>query len=315
MSGTGPYRTLPLGHVGATEVARVQALATAQQFLEALKERELNVATAESLTAGLISSTLVDVPMLSNHVYGGCVVYDSDAKRMLLKVQVPNVYSEECAAEMATGLLAATRAAVAIAVTGHASIATMQDAELLGRVDMSVAVRQADDNGDETAPIVRTRAVHIGQETAADATADPDTDVEEAARDAAVVMAFLSAFDLNAGACAGFKCASLIQLYGVRDYIRQRTVARALRFALRVVLELTPDQIAATIVQTVPYDGKYTGCGEPSAVLHKHLPPGSGVPPGRHPPSDLFSAECAEGVRENNARKRRRRLWGSWTAP
>lgn len=311
-------RTAPTGHVGAHETARVLALAAAQEFLETLDQRGLSVATAESLTAGLIASTLVDVPRLSGLVYGGCIVYDSDAKRVMLKVATPNVYSEACAAEMATGLLAATRASVAVAVTGHASVATPADFDLLGVVDVGVAVRQAGPDGKETAPVVRTRRVAIGQE-GADAGGegegdfvDPDTTQQETERDRAVTGAFVSAFTANAGNCTPpVQCAPLVQLFGVRDYIRHVTVVRALRFALRVVRDLTEQQVRATVVAALPFDGRFAGCGEPSRVLATHLPVGA-APPAAHPPSDHPSPGCPVGPPELNARKRQRLLWRDW---
>jgi nicotinamide mononucleotide (NMN) deamidase PncC len=73
----------------------------AKVFLEDLKERQLNVATAESLTSGMIASSLVNAPLYGSYVYGGFATYDSDAKRIVIGVKVRDVYTRECALEMA----------------------------------------------------------------------------------------------------------------------------------------------------------------------------------------------------------------------
>ena len=56
------------------------------------KNWELQIATAESLTAGLIFSTLGDIPFGGRNKYGCFSVYDTDAKRVLLGVTADDVY-------------------------------------------------------------------------------------------------------------------------------------------------------------------------------------------------------------------------------
>ncbi len=51
-----------------------------------LREREETIATAESLTGGLVSSTLTDVPGSSDYFVRGFVTYAYDAKRQALSV-------------------------------------------------------------------------------------------------------------------------------------------------------------------------------------------------------------------------------------
>lgn len=51
-----------------------------------LRDREETIATAESLTGGLISSTLTDVPGSSDYFERGFVTYAYDAKRQALSV-------------------------------------------------------------------------------------------------------------------------------------------------------------------------------------------------------------------------------------
>ena len=66
---------------------------------------DLSLATAESLTGGLIFSTLVDMPLGGSTKYGCFSVYDTDAKRIFLGVTAPDVYTHRCATEMAVGVL------------------------------------------------------------------------------------------------------------------------------------------------------------------------------------------------------------------
>lgn len=73
-------------------------------------------------------------------LYGGFVVYDTDAKRMWAGVRTRGVYTEQTAYQMAYGSLLNSRAMVSIAVTGHA-MPFFDDRDELGIVDIGVAVR------------------------------------------------------------------------------------------------------------------------------------------------------------------------------
>jgi PncC family amidohydrolase len=96
------------------------------------------IATAESLTSGLIMSTLVDIPSFGYLKYGGFMVYDTDAKRTFIGVTENNVYTEKCAIQMAKGILLNSNATIAIAVTGHA-MPLPSDTEHIGKVDICIA--------------------------------------------------------------------------------------------------------------------------------------------------------------------------------
>lgn len=75
------------------EVARQQAtriemdrLEVARQIIESLSSKGLSVATAESLTGGLLSSALVDIPGASDCVRGGVTTYQTPMKAHVLNV-------------------------------------------------------------------------------------------------------------------------------------------------------------------------------------------------------------------------------------
>lgn len=83
------------------------------------------IAAAESCTGGMVTTALTDIPGSSAVVERGFVTYTNAAKTELLGVK-PNTLaahgavSEEVAAEMARGALAASHAQIAISVTGIA---------------------------------------------------------------------------------------------------------------------------------------------------------------------------------------------------
>ncbi|GAA4330385.1 CinA family protein [Pigmentiphaga soli] len=88
-----------------------------------MKTHDLVLTTAESCTAGLIASTLAELPGAGSLLDSAFVVYSPDAKQRCLGVRAEtierhNLTSEPVAREMALGALAATRANVAIANTG-----------------------------------------------------------------------------------------------------------------------------------------------------------------------------------------------------
>lgn len=106
----------------------------------------IRLATAESLTGGLISATLTSVPGSSYAVAGGIVSYMVDVKESVLRVspatiETEGVVSEETASQMALGALDALNADVAAAVTGVAGPGGGTAQTPVGTVCLSVAVR------------------------------------------------------------------------------------------------------------------------------------------------------------------------------
>lgn len=104
----------------------------------ATRDKYLQVATTESLTAGLIMSTLVDIPWGGYLKYGCFGVYDTDAKRVFNGVSVDDVYTHKCASEMAIGVLKNSNATLSIAVTGNA-MPLNEHANMLGEVFIGIA--------------------------------------------------------------------------------------------------------------------------------------------------------------------------------
>ncbi len=104
----------------------------------ATEDKWLQIATSESLTAGLIMATLVDIPWAGYVKYGCFGVYDTDAKRVFNGVTVDDVYTHKCAKEMAIGTLKNSNATIALAVTGNA-MPYANNADKLGEVFIGIA--------------------------------------------------------------------------------------------------------------------------------------------------------------------------------
>jgi nicotinamide-nucleotide amidase len=134
----------------ALDSLRKLAHQSAYNLLEEMNNRAtktswLQVATTESLTAGLILSTLVDIPFGGYLKYGGFGVYDTDAKRVFNGVKVDDVYTHRCAKEMAIGVLKNSNATLAVAVTGNAMPLT-EHVDMLAEVFIGIAGYDASGN-------------------------------------------------------------------------------------------------------------------------------------------------------------------------
>ena len=97
----------------------------AQTLLSIAKDKHLMIVTAESCTGGMVGAAITDIPGSSAIFDRGFVTYTNAAKAQMLGVKVPTLdthgaVSEQVAAEMACGALAASNAQIAVAVTGIA---------------------------------------------------------------------------------------------------------------------------------------------------------------------------------------------------
>ncbi len=96
------------------------------RLIEAFRERKMLLATAESCTGGLIAGLVTAVPGSSDILDCGFVTYSNEAKSRMIGVPADLIatrgaVSAEVARAMAAGALAASRADVAVAVTGVAA--------------------------------------------------------------------------------------------------------------------------------------------------------------------------------------------------
>ncbi|HSD54315.1 MAG TPA: CinA family protein [Burkholderiales bacterium] len=90
-----------------------------------LKEKGLTLVTAESCTGGWVAQAITSASGSSEWFDRGFITYSNEAKREMLGVRPETLerhgaVSEETAREMAEGALAASRAQIAVAITGVA---------------------------------------------------------------------------------------------------------------------------------------------------------------------------------------------------
>lgn len=102
-----------------------ETLAEAAALLEAMKARNLTLATAESCTGGLIAAALTAIAGSSAVVLAGFVTYSNEAKTAMVGVPAELIrrvgaVSEEVARAMAEGALARSGASMALSCTGVA---------------------------------------------------------------------------------------------------------------------------------------------------------------------------------------------------
>ena len=102
-----------------------QVSGLAQQVVEQCVERQLTVATAESLTGGLVAGALTSVPGASRVVRGAVVAYATDIKASVLGVDATllatvGAIDERVAVQMAAGVARLLGADLGLACTGVA---------------------------------------------------------------------------------------------------------------------------------------------------------------------------------------------------
>lgn len=97
----------------------------AKEVGDSLHQQHKTIATAESITGGLIASTFVSVPNCSNWFLQGCVTYTNESKieRLNIDNNMLNAYgavSKQVAIGMAKGIRETAKSDIGISTTGYA---------------------------------------------------------------------------------------------------------------------------------------------------------------------------------------------------
>lgn len=113
----------------------------ARAVVQVAKYANVSIATAESLTGGLLSSLLTSVPGSSEIFKGGVVAYSNSAKQDVLKLDAAliasGVITTEVALAMATNVTEVLDANFGLACTGVAGPGS-QDGKPVGEVHIAV---------------------------------------------------------------------------------------------------------------------------------------------------------------------------------
>lgn len=96
-----------------------------EEIVAQLTQQELTIATAESLTAGMLSSAIADVPGASAVLQGGVVAYNNSIKHRVLGVSADTLAARgavdaETAKQMAAGVRQRFNADLGVSTTGVA---------------------------------------------------------------------------------------------------------------------------------------------------------------------------------------------------
>jgi nicotinamide-nucleotide amidase len=145
----------------------------ATELIARYRAAGLMAATAESCTGGLIAGLLTEIPGSSTVLERGFVVYSNAAKQELLGVPAETLarhgaVSRETAVAMAEGALRASRAEVAVSVTGIAGPDGGSTAKPVGLVHFACArrgrptVAREEQFGDIGREAVRLASVRVG---------------------------------------------------------------------------------------------------------------------------------------------------------
>ena len=102
------------------------------KVVEKLKAKKLTIATAESVTAGLVSSHLAEIEGTSKILKGAIVAYQNEVKENILKIDSEIIdkhssVSREVATLMAENVRKILKADIGVATTGVAGPAPLGD--------------------------------------------------------------------------------------------------------------------------------------------------------------------------------------------
>lgn len=117
----------------------------AEEIVHRLTEKNLKIATAESCSGGLLSSTLVNISGASNVFLEGIITYSYESKLNRLNIDLNRLMqfgavSEEIAYDMALNLKSLTGADITISVTGIAGPAGGSELKPVGLVYIAINI-------------------------------------------------------------------------------------------------------------------------------------------------------------------------------
>ncbi len=106
-----------------------------QELVALLIDKQLRIASIESLTAGLFASSIASVPNASKVLVGSLVTYTNDCKIKLLHmdeaiIQTHGVISSECVSAMATQGQSMFNSDIVVSFSGNAGPSVMEDKEV-----------------------------------------------------------------------------------------------------------------------------------------------------------------------------------------
>lgn len=133
----------------------------AREIVERATLRGVTVSTAESLTAGMIASTVADIPGASAVLRGGAVTYCDQIKHRVLGVEQETLVrytavSYQTAREMAAGSLELFGSDIAVSATGYAGPGGGTEQDPAGTFYIGWALRALDGG----APVVDSVRCH-----------------------------------------------------------------------------------------------------------------------------------------------------------
>ncbi|MBN2539977.1 MAG: CinA family protein [Bacilli bacterium] len=118
-----------------------------QMVVNELKEQNLKISTAESITGGKLISSLIEIPGASKITEQSYIVYSDQAKESVLGIDPSlissfGVVSEEVALEMARETKKLTASDIVISTTGEAGPNTKEQGIEVGTVCFGLIVKE-----------------------------------------------------------------------------------------------------------------------------------------------------------------------------
>lgn len=122
-----------------------------ERFITVAKDRELKFVTAESCTAGALSTLISETPGAGETFFGGFICYSKKFKEKVLGVPAALIeretaVSDPVARAMAKGALARSDCDLALAITGVTGPKPDEDGNPVGLVFVAALMREGKEN-------------------------------------------------------------------------------------------------------------------------------------------------------------------------